>query len=255
MKHSSRGVAGHANNLSLTRQLLEKKSEIRIVSIDLIEFGSDFVSSADYTPKNIEKSASLRDWIRHVVIENEDRVLWIDLKPHTDSFLNTFFFCGCASVASAKFDCVRLFRVLRALRKKFGYAIERRIWISCRDVEVYNRLISLNNSGYHHTKWMIIDNVPPPSQLVSSLMPLSLLPKRYAQQCVATYLRTHDFGNIVCVDHTLFEDTNQMIRFIEDSVIPRNALILIYPHVDKRERFLHIDGYHIVTQIEYKLKK
>lgn len=242
------GDAECQNNLSQAKQVMRCYNEIRVMEIDFVQVGEDFVSSHDYKAENIQQGSSLREWIDLVVLRAK-KVLWIDLKSHVDVLTLA---CCCGGDIRFKFDCRQLFRVLAKLCNETKQHLQKRIWLSCQDSEVRDTLIRYNNKLKACHQWMIITDIP----FVYSYACKYLLPFS-SYECIHNYVFTHfityDFSEspIICIDHSFFPSDNKIIQFIENSTILPGSTILLYTFTDRDHPPIKVLGYKIIMQFDY----
>ncbi len=251
------GHSLYPNNLKEAINVIRTNEEIRIVEIDFIQVGDDFVSSHDYTAEGIANGSPLIDWVRKVVIER-DAILWIDLKSHLDF---TAFCCGCCDMRF-KVDWRLLFTVLARICKILQRKIQDKVWISCQEKDVCNSIIRFNNTRLKAVnRWTVVNDIPfiysYAVNAVRSILPSTVY--NWLQDSVFTQLkeynfeRTRIFSNlpiVVCIDKSFFSCTERIIQFVEDSTIPLGSRIVLYTF-ERTEPPILIQGYDIVMQYDY----
>lgn len=229
--------------------------QIRVMEIDFVQVGDDFVSSHDYGAENIKNGSPLLQWIEYVVIKHK-KILWIDVKSHVDFMA----FCCCCDMRF-KFDCRALFRVLARICKTLQQRLQDRVWLSCQDKEVRQSFITLNNRLDPRYQWIVTTDLPfVYSYAVSAcryLLPMPLY--LWLQDRAFLQFLNYDFEAtriseqapiVVCIDQSFFPSTERLIRFIEDSTIPLGSIIVLYTFENTQTPII-IRGYEIIMQYDY----
>lgn len=255
------GHSLHQNNLKEALQVIRTNEEIRIVEIDFVQVGDDFISSHDYKPENIANGSPLLEWIRKVVVER-DIILWIDIKSHVDF---TAFCCGCCDMRF-KLDFRALFTVLARICKTLERKVQDRVWLSCQDRDVCDSIIRFNNSRLKPAnRWTVVTDIPfVYSYAVNACRyVLPSLVYNWLQDRVFTELKEHDFERtriysnlpiVVCIDKSFFATNERIIQFVEESSIPLGSLIVLYTFEEPTEP-ITIQGYEIIMQYDYVPKE
>ena len=242
------------NNLAQAIRVMQKYSAIKVMEIDFVQVGDDFVSSHDYSADSIKNGAPLRKWVEQVVLKRK-KILWLDLKSHID-----FFAFTCCDVRF-KFDCRQLFRVLAAICNETKQRLQDRLWLSCQDCEVRETLIRYNNRLKERHRWIIATDIPYVySYACKYLLPLSAY--SWIHDHVFSYFKEYDFTTttvgvefnkppVVCIDHSFFPSDTKLIQFIEQSTIPPGSTILLYTFQSHDYPPIEVLGYTIIMQYDY----
>jgi hypothetical protein len=237
------------NNLARALRVIDANREIKVVEIDFVQIGHDFISSHDYKPENVSNGSSLREWVHALVIQRK-KILWIDIKSHVD--IIAFTLCD----VRVKFDCAPLFNALARLCRETKRRLQDNVWLSCQDSEVRHALIRHNNTRIkERNRWLIATDIP--------YVP-SYACKAYFPHAVFSWFNEYVFGNtfmtldytetralIVCIDHTFFWSDASLISFIEESSIPAGSTIVLYTYERPREVPIEVLGYTIIMQYDY----
>lgn len=249
---------GHArfeNNLHHAVRVMNTQSEIRVLEIDFVHVGDDFISSHDYKAENVESGSSIAEWVEEVIIKR-DKILWIDIKSHIDPIAFMFVCCD----MRFKFDCRHLFKVLATLCNKTRRRLQDNVWLSCQDSEVQESLLRLNRTLKGNLKWTIVTDMPfvysYACKYLNEWLPLGLSTRIH--DYVVSYFLDYDFGGvttgftdvIVCIDHTFFPSDASLIQFVENSTIPPGAIIVLYTYERTHPR-IKIMGYEVIMQYDY----
>lgn len=249
------GHARYENNLHHAIRVMNTQTEIKVMEIDFVHVGDDFISSHDYKSENIENGAPLSEWVEEVIIRRE-KILWLDLKSHVDSMA---ILCVCCDMRF-KFDCRHLFKVLATLCNKTKRRLQDKIWLSCQDKEVLDSLIRLNTRLKGTLKWTIVTDIPfvfsYACKYLNEWLPISAYTWIYSY--FVSHFLEYDFTEastgftdlVVCIDHTFFPSDTTLIKFIEESTIPPGAIILLYTY-ERTHSPIKIMGYNIIMQYDY----
>lgn len=248
------GHVEHQNNLRQAIDVIRTNPDIRIVEIDFIQLGDEFISSHDYVAENISNGSPLLEWVRKVVIERK-KILWIDLKSHVD------FMAFCCCDIRFKLDCNALFKTLSGICRILDMRVQDKVWLSCQDLEVREALVRCNRRLKPENKWTIVTDIPfvysyavnACQYVLPSIFYNWLQDRVFAELCQYDFNRTRIYANvpiIVCIDKSFFATTERLTKFIEDSTIPLGSTIVLYTF-ERTEPPILISGYDIIMQYDY----
>ena len=249
------GHARYENNLYHAIRVMNTQTEIKVMGIDFIHVGDDFVSSHDYSTENIENGASLGEWVEEVIIRR-DKILWLDLKSHVDPIA---IMCVCCDMRF-KFDCRHLFKVLATLCNKTKRRLQDKIWLSCQDKEVRDSLVRFNTRLKGSLRWNVVTDIPFVNnyacKYLNDWLPINAYALIYSY--VVSYFLEYDFTDastgftdlVVCIDQCFFPCDSTLTKFIEESSIPPGATILLYTY-ERTHPSIRIMGYNIIMQYDY----
>lgn len=232
------------NNLLQALQVIQSHEKIKVMEIDFVQVGEDFVSSHDYKPESIANGSPLSEWIDKVVLKNQ-KILWIDIKSHLDVFAFT-----CCDVRF-KFDCRQLFRVLAQLCNTTKQQLQSRVWLSCQDSVVRDTLLSLNNRLKQRHRWIIMADIPfVYSYACKYLLPFSA--SDWIHNYVFSHFVTYDFSQspVICIDRSFFPSDNRLIEFIENSTITPGTTLILYTF-ESGHPPIEVLGYNIIMQYDF----
>ena len=232
------------NNLTQAMRVIKCYNEIKVIEIDFVQVGDDFVSSHDYKPESISNGSPLREWIDHVVLDSK-KILWIDIKSHIDALAFT-----CCDVRF-KFDCRQLFRVLAKICNETKQRLQNRVWLSCQDSEVRDTLLMYNNKLKLQHRWIVLTDIPfVYSYVCKYLLPFSAY--EWIHNHVFSYFVAYDFGEapVICIDQSFFPNDAKIVSFLEHSLILPGTTIILYTF-ERGHPPIEALGYNIIMQYDY----
>ena len=244
------GDASCQNNLARAKDVLERNREIKVIEIDFVQVGDDFISSHDYSRENIANGSTLREWI-HAIVLRRKKILWIDIKSHVDVIA-----LGCCNTRF-KFDCAPLLKALARLCRETKRRLQDHVWLSCQDSEVRSALIHYNNTRItdENKRWLIATDIPyVPSYICKLFLPQSVFTWVNEWMFSDTFMEldyTSSRALIVCIDRTFFSSDEKLIDFIEQSTIPPGSTIVLYTFEEHRLTPIDVLGYKIIMQYDY----
>lgn len=262
--HNSRGISCHhgasnyPNVLKHAKTVVSRSPQINIVEIDFITYNREVISSHDYRVANVVQGSTLFEWIRDIIFV-ERRLLWIDVK---ENHVYMHSLCGTDSYTE-KFDVSLFFDTLNQCRRHFklfsqeeGIDISEFLVIGCQDEVLSTSLYMYNVSNCHDVYRMICD-IPGANYYIWQAITPSLLQPLLLNNYVRSEYTNFNFiersHGWVAIDMNFFNTRGDLISFIEQSSIPRNANIILYNAVE-HEPYLNVStGHHIIMQYDFPI--
>lgn len=228
-KSAHHGFINYENQLSPIIMLFATHTDVGILEIDFYYHNGEFVSSHDGTEENLSKGSSLEQWVDCIITHN--KILWIDVKDTTSSIISEEF---------SVFDVDVFYQCLQRLENKY-MNLKNNILIGCQYTSTYNNLIN-KNIGYN-----IIHDMPRDfAYILNKFLPLVLI-----KSCIHNRILEDLQGitGIVCLDHTFFDDVNELNTFI--TMLPHQTII-VYSYDISEKNLPKVPGKHIIHQFDYR---
>ncbi len=238
------GDATQPNELEPARAVLARFAEIDVVEVDFVSFRGDIVSAHDYALDQIERGATLEQWVQLVVVEQR-RVLWLDVKE------NCWWYCNWMY---GQFETRALFRRLRHLRAALlaEHQIDLRhyCWIGCQQLALRDTLIRMNRWPRHQftlmldapTLWGYVAQYCAPYDFARPLLSAWL----------ADELRHTDRApyGVLSVDQSFFATDGELVRFLRSLRLAQGSRVVLnsYP---RSQAPLRVPGVQVIMQYDY----